>query len=317
MVYNIEDYLIELNDKSNVDFKLVSENGEVIFDSIKNKSLDDLESVECFLETETADLYIEKQYHVCASLLKYSIENKYKELFSIREQLIVDILNGKSVATDSLYNSLPFLSSKCTMYLIYVDKYKYEVLSMMKECYEKEQAISFIYDEYVILIGHFEDKDEHAKSIQDLIESNMFSSSHISYIDFDGDACDIIKSYKAAKLLMKIGIKYELRETIYNQDSILFEKMVYNVSRDVKEEVFNKFKDKLSKLDLEMINTIEEFFNNDLNVSEAAKKLYIHRNTLIYRLDKIQKDTGYDLRNFKQASVFMIALLVWKEKKSI
>ena len=64
-----------------------------------------------------------------------------------------------------------------------------------------------------------------------------------------------------------------------------------------------------------MLNTIEEFISCDLNISEAAKNLYIHRNTLIYRLDKIAKDTGYDIRNFRQAATFTIAFLIWKELK--
>lgn len=316
-MYNIEDYLVELSKNSGIDFKLVSDEGEILYDSINNVSLDDLVRIDCMLENKSADLYIEKKSQICASLLKYSIEAKCKELFSLREQLVVDILNGKSFTSEALYNVLPFLSTKCTLFLIYVEKNKYEVLSMMRECYNKEQAVTFVYEDYVVLIGDFEDNDEHAKSMKDIIETNMYSTCHISYVDFDGDCSDIVRCYKSAKILIKIGLKYDLKNTIYNSKNILFEKVIYNVSSDVKEEIFLKYRDNMSKFDIEMINTIEEFFNNNLNVSETAKQLYIHRNTLIYRLDKIQKDTGYDLRNFKQATIFMIALLIWKEKKTI
>jgi len=71
----------------------------------------------------------------------------------------------------------------------------------------------------------------------------------------------------------------------------------------------------LNDFDSEMINTIEEFVNCGLNISNAAKKLYVHRNTLIYRLDKIYKETNFDIRNFKDATVFAIAFLIWKENK--
>lgn len=64
-----------------------------------------------------------------------------------------------------------------------------------------------------------------------------------------------------------------------------------------------------------MINTIDEFVKTGLNISESARKLYIHRNTLIYRLDKIKKETGFDIRNFKEATVFITAFLVWREVK--
>nr|WP_241393066.1 helix-turn-helix domain-containing protein [Clostridium tetanomorphum] len=74
-----------------------------------------------------------------------------------------------------------------------------------------------------------------------------------------------------------------------------------------------RFSYKFDHFDGEIITTIEEFIKSDLNISDAAKKLFIHRNTLIYRLDKIYKETGFDIRNFKEASVFIIAFLVWKE----
>ena len=63
-------------------------------------------------------------------------------------------------------------------------------------------------------------------------------------------------------------------------------------------------------LDQEMIFTIQRFFENNLNVSETARKLFVHRNTLVYRLDKIKKLTGLDLRNFDQAIVFKVAMMV-------
>jgi carbohydrate diacid regulator len=62
----------------------------------------------------------------------------------------------------------------------------------------------------------------------------------------------------------------------------------------------------------EMIHTIETFFDNSLNLSETARKLYIHRNTLVYRLEKIRKLTGLDLREFEHAITFKVALMVKK-----
>ena len=66
--------------------------------------------------------------------------------------------------------------------------------------------------------------------------------------------------------------------------------------------------------DNEMIRTIEVFFRCGLNLSDAAKELYIHRNTLIYRLDKIEKYTAYDIRNFNNAVLFKVVFFIWKEK---
>lgn len=97
---------------------------------------------------------------------------------------------------------------------------------------------------------------------------------------------------------------------------MLFEKIVLNINKEIKDELLLKLKDKFDLFDKEIIDTIDEFVNSGLNISDAARKLYIHRNTLIYRLDKINKETGFDIRNFKEATVFVIAFLIWKEKSS-
>lgn len=316
-MYNFKEYLLDLSRNSNVNFKLISEDGEVLFDSIKNENFDDLKCVDLMLEGSRASLYVKKEFEICASILKYSIESKYKEIFSLREKIFVDMLEGKSITSESLYSALPFLSSKCILFLISVNKNKYEVLNILKEYYEKEDIVIFVYGDYIAIVGTFEEPDEHAVSIKEMIESNAFSSCYISYVNFEGDTAAFVKSFKSAQSYIEIGKRYNLQNRIYNNESLLFEKTIYNVSFDVKEEIYNKFNDKLSKLDNEMINTVEEFLNDGLNISETAKKLYIHRNTLIYRLDKILKDTGYDIRDFRQAAIFTIALLIWKEKNNI
>ena len=76
------------------------------------------------------------------------------------------------------------------------------------------------------------------------------------------------------------------------------------------DEVFKK--DSIDKLDSETLMTIQKFFDNSLNISETSRKLFIHRNTLVYRLDKIQKLTGLDLREFDDAIIFKVAMMVKK-----
>ena len=84
-----------------------------------------------------------------------------------------------------------------------------------------------------------------------------------------------------------------------------------------KGKIVDDFNDGFSKLDEDMIKTIEIFFKLDLNLSEASKELYVHRNTLIYRLDKIQKYTTYDIRKFNDAVLFKIAFFLWKQKNKL
>lgn len=77
--------------------------------------------------------------------------------------------------------------------------------------------------------------------------------------------------------------------------------------------MLDTFKEKLDALDNETINTIEDFFNSDLNISDSAKNLYIHRNTLLYRLDKIKRETGFDIKDFNESMTFKIIFLIWQE----
>ena len=126
-------------------------------------------------------------------------------------------------------------------------------------------------------------------------------------------------------LKLSISFKENLRDLeIYNflneviKDEIgisTYIKML--ISEDMKNKIVNDFNSKISKLDSEMIRTIEVFFNCGLNLSESAKELYIHRNTLIYRLDKIQKVTSYDIREFNNAMIFKIIFLYIGRKNNL
>lgn len=314
-MYNFKDYLSKLNVNSGVDFKLISEDGILWFDSISNAPKSSIIEKEVWLGNTRALIMLNSGFEICASLLKYSIESKYKEIFSMREQLMINMLEGKGVSSEALYSAIPFLSSKCTLFLISVEKNRYDALNIIKESYDNEAVISMIYKDYVVVLGNFEDENEHARGMREAIVSDLFTKCYVSYISFQGGAEELKKSFNEASTCIILGKKYDLKQFVYDSDSLMLEKTIYNVKDEVKDELYKKFRDKFSKFDSEMINTVEEFVNCGLNISEAAKKLYIHRNTLIYRLDKIAKDTGYDIRDFKQASIFIIAFLIWKERR--
>jgi DNA-binding PucR family transcriptional regulator len=162
-------------------------------------------------------------------------------------------------------------------------------------------------------MGVFDELNEHARSIRESIVTDLYCKCYVSYGNIIYSVKDIKKSYDEAKECLVLSKNFGIKDEIFYYDKMLFEKIVYNISTKVKNELLSKFKDKFNLFDSELINTIEEFVNCDLNISDAARKLYVHRNTLIYRLDKITKETGFDIRNFKEATVFIIAFLIWKE----
>jgi carbohydrate diacid regulator len=123
---------------------------------------------------------------------------------------------------------------------------------------------------------------------------------------------DLANSYKEAKLALEVGQVFETEKSIVNYENLGLGRLIYQLPTTLCEkflaEVFKK--NSLDVLDQETIFTIKKFFENNLNVSETARKLFVHRNTLVYRLDKIKKLTGLDLRNFDQAIVFKVAMMV-------
>ena len=125
---------------------------------------------------------------------------------------------------------------------------------------------------------------------------------------------DLARAYKEAQLAIEVGKVFETEQTIVNYDSLGIGRLIYQLPTTLCEmflrEVFKK--NPIDALDSETLFTINKFFENNLNVSETARKLFVHRNTLVYRLEKIKKLTGLDLREFDDAITFKVALMVKK-----
>ena len=128
---------------------------------------------------------------------------------------------------------------------------------------------------------------------------------------------DVSRSYKEAQIALEVSkIFYEDAQVIaYNQLGIgrLIYQLPLPLCKMFIREVFGDYSP--DSIDAETLTTIDKFFENNLNVSETSRQLFIHRNTLVYRLDKIQKNTNLDLRNFEDAIAFKIALMVVKYMK--
>lgn len=123
---------------------------------------------------------------------------------------------------------------------------------------------------------------------------------------------DVSKSYKEAKLALDVGKIFYAEHNVVAYSALGIGRLIYqlpiNLCRIFIEEIFGS--NVPSDLDEETLTTINKFFENNLNVSETSRQLFVHRNTLVYRIEKIQKSTGLDLRNFDDALTFKIALMV-------
>lgn len=125
---------------------------------------------------------------------------------------------------------------------------------------------------------------------------------------------DLAKSYKEAQMAIEVGKVFDTEKYIISYENLGIGRLIYQLPTTLCEmflqEVFKK--NPIDALDKETLFTINKFFENNLILSETARKLFVHRNTLVYRLEKIKKLTGLDLREFDDAITFKVALMVKK-----
>lgn len=125
---------------------------------------------------------------------------------------------------------------------------------------------------------------------------------------------DLAKAYKEARISLEVGKVFDIEKPVMSYENLGIGRLVYQLPTTLcdifLQEVFKK--GSLETLDRETLMTVQSFFENNLNVSETSRKLFVHRNTLVYRLEKIRKLTGLDLREFDHAVTFKVALMVKK-----
>ena len=158
------------------------------------------------------------------------------------------------------------------------------------------------------------DLEKLARSIVDTLSSEFYTRATVGIGTGVVGIKDLARSFKEAQVALEVGKVFDTDESIVSYDNLGIARLIYQLPTTLCEtflkEVFKQ--GSIDSLDHETLFTIHRFFENNLNVSETSRKLFVHRNTLVYRLEKIKKLTGLDLREFDHAIVFKIALMVKK-----
>ncbi len=157
-----------------------------------------------------------------------------------------------------------------------------------------------------------------AKGIEDTISAELLVKCVIGISTVVPQLKDLARGLKEAQVAIEVGRVFDSEKTIFNYENLGIGRLIYQLPTTLCKmfltEVFKK--GSVDMLDQETLLTIQKFFENNLNVSETSRKLFVHRNTLVYRLEKIKKITGLDLREFDHAIVFKVALMVKKYLES-
>ena len=158
------------------------------------------------------------------------------------------------------------------------------------------------------------DVEKLARSIDDTLAKEYLIKVNIGIGTVVEGVKDLARSFKEAQVALEVGKVFDTEKRIISYDNLGIARLIYQLPTTLCEmylrEVFKK--GSIESLDYETLFTIQKFFENNLNVSETSRKLFVHRNTLVYRLEKIKKLTGLDLREFDHAIIFKVALMVKK-----
>ena len=159
-----------------------------------------------------------------------------------------------------------------------------------------------------------EELEKIAKSMEDTLKSELFIKTVIGIGTVAEHLRELSDAYKEAQTAIEVGKVFDTEKSIMHYENLGIGRLIYQLPTTLCDiflsEVFKK--NSIDSLDQETLFTINKFFENNLNVSETSRKLFVHRNTLVYRLEKIKKLTGLDLRQFDHAIVFKVALMVRK-----
>ena len=159
-----------------------------------------------------------------------------------------------------------------------------------------------------------EELEKIAIQIEETLKNELFVKTVIGIGTVAEHLRSLADAYKEAQTAIEVGKVFDTEKSIINYENLGIGRLIYQLPTTLCDiyliEVFKK--NSIDSLDQETLFTINKFFENNLNVSETSRKLFVHRNTLVYRLEKIKKLTGLDLRQFDHAIVFKVALMVRK-----
>ena len=200
------------------------------------------------------------------------------------------------------------------------EKTAYEVISAVCEEDPHTNYIINISEQDIVIVRELsrdteiESVEADARAMLARIAEEHMSKALIGISTIVDTLKDLARAYKEARISLEVGKVFDIEKPIMSYENLGIGRLIYQLPTTLCEiflqEVFKR--GSLESLDKETLMTVQSFFENNLNVSETSRKLFVHRNTLVYRLEKIRKLSGLDLREFDHAVTFKVALMVKK-----
>lgn len=247
----------------------------------------------------------------------------YKERYD-KNNFIQNLLLDNLLLVD-IYNRAKKLHIEAeARRVVYMIETKYEkdsnALETIKSIFasKTKDYITAVDEKSIILVKElspeetYDDLEDTAKMLRDMLNAEAMSTVRIAYGTIIDEIKQVSKSYKEAKMALDVGKIFYAEKNIIAYSTLGIGRLIYQLPIPLCQMFMSEvFGEKLpDSFDDETLMTINKFFENNLNVSETSRQLFVHRNTLVYRLEKLQKSTGLDIRVFDDALTFKIALMV-------
>ena len=241
-------------------------------------------------------------------------KNSFYQNLLLDNLLLVDIFNR----SQKLH--IDVVKKRCVFVIETHSENDINALEMVKELFhtQKGDFVTSVNEKSIIVIKvlseeeGYEELSDTAHMLLDMLNSEAMSNARISYGSIVNEIKGLSKSYKEACMALDVGMIFYSEKNIISYVSLGIGRLIYqlpvNLCQIFIEEIFGE--NIPEEIDDEILSTVNKFFDNSLNVSETARQLFIHRNTLIYRIEKLQKATGLDVRIFDDALTLKIALMV-------
>jgi len=266
---------------------------------------------------------IKKCAVLCAELINVILREDMSHTSC--EQSLRLMLRGEIESSEfealAVEHNIPVEKKRCVLYFYFVDIEAEAAMQILNNGLDGEGDLLAEVGRHslAMLKGvdedvNFAELEEYAKAIEMSFLSEYGTAVYVGISNPRDDLVSIPEAYEEARSAINVGRIYHSNRTVFTYRNLLLERFLSDVPADMcgsyNNMIFNR---KTARLfNDEMVHTIETFFDNSLNLSETARKLYIHRNTLVYRLEKVQRAIGLDLRNFDDAVTFKMMMLLGK-----
>ena len=296
----------------------------IIYEGYTYRFINVNEKNDCICFVEGGDTHAGNMASLLAIFLG-NIKSLYDEKYD-KGSFIKSILLDNILPSDIYIKSNELHFSNDEHRIVFVIKFQstsstppYEVVQEMIGNSDKDYVINISEQDVVVvreITGETESKDmeEYARTLIETARVSYGLKATIGISSVVDNLKDLARAYKEARIAFEVGKVFDIEKPVISYENLGIGRLIYQLPTTLCEmflsEVFKK--GSLESLDRETLMTVQSFFENNLNVSETSRKLFVHRNTLVYRLEKIRKLSGLDLREFDHAVTFKVALMVKK-----